>query len=352
MVHDLSPFILRFSENFGLRWYGFSYVLGFAAAWTLMRFLVNRQRAGMTSNMVDDLVTYIAFGTLIGGRVGYALFYSPDLFLRFRGDFPFWGVFAVNEGGMASHGGMIGIVVAAWLFARKHGLNPLYLFDLCAVSGPIGVIFGRIANFINGELVGRPAPENLPWAVKFPQDIFLWPSQEVDRLRTLSEVVDKVGVAKDQWFEWMDKYRFEGGVREQVNGVLTKIVDEIQNGNLAAKEAIAPLLTSRHPSQLYAAASEGLLLFIVLFILWRQPRRPGFIAAAFIIGYSLVRIGDEYFRMPDAHIGFQLLGLTRGQWLSIGMFFVGLLMMFVWSKSSSTIVNGWGRLHSVKLGRK
>src|SRR5688572_1845127 len=98
MVHDLSPFIIKFSDHFGLRWYGFSYVLGFITAYFIMSWLVTRQRSGLTAKHIGDFITYIAFGTLIGGRLGYVLFYSPDLLWKFKSDFPFWGVFAVNEG--------------------------------------------------------------------------------------------------------------------------------------------------------------------------------------------------------------------------------------------------------------
>lgn len=352
MVHDLSPFIIKFSDDFGLRWYGASYVLGFITAYFMMVWLVRRQKAGMTVDQVGDFITYAAFGTLIGGRLGYVLFYSPDLLWKFKADFPFWGALAVNEGGMASHGGMIGIVIACFLFARKIGVSRLYLFDLCAISGPIGVFFGRIANFINGELVGRPAPADFPLAVKFPQDIESWPTQDFDRLRGLESVVDKVGGSREQWLEWVDKFRFDASARDHVYGMLKNIVLQIQEGNHAAKEAIAPLLTPRHPSQLYAAFGEGLLIFLILFLLWRSPRKPGFIASVFIALYAIVRIADEFFRTPDAHIGFQLFGLTRGQWLSIGMLLIGLFLMVWWGRSGATMINGWGRMRSVKIGRR
>lgn len=352
MIHDLSPFIIRFSEDFGLRWYGFSYVLGFIMAYLIMTWMVRRQKAGMTAEQVGDFITYIAFGTLIGGRLGYVFFYSPDLLWKFKAQFPFWGVLAVNEGGMASHGGMIGIVVACLLYARKIGVSRLYLFDLCAVAGPIGVFFGRIANFINGELVGRPSAPDFPLAVRFPQDIESWPTQEFERLRGLESVVGQVGGTREQWLGWLDQFRFDGTARDHVYDMLHRIVIEIQNGNQAAKEALGPLLTPRHPSQLYAAFGEGLLIFILLFFLWRSPRKPGFIASCFIVFYAIVRISGEFFRVPDAHIGFQLFGLTRGQWLSIVMFLIGLFMMFWWSRSGATSINGWGRMRSVKIGRR
>ncbi|KYG64549.1 prolipoprotein diacylglyceryl transferase [Bdellovibrio bacteriovorus] len=352
MVHDFDPFALRISGDFGIRWYGLSYMMGFICAYLLIRWLAQRQRSGLAPNMVGDFITYAAIGTLVGGRLGYVFFYGIDLLWKFKPEFPFWGVLAVNEGGMASHGGIIGIVIACMLYARKYGVNTLYLFDLVAVTGPLGVFFGRIANFINGELVGRECDPSYPFAVKFPQDIYTWPNQNFAKLGDLTPVMEKVGVAREQWLELVDKYRFDGSAREQVYSLMTKAIDAIQNGNEAAKEAIAPLLTPRYPSQLFAAFGEGLLLFLLLFFLWRRPRKPGFIAACFIIFYAIVRIADEQFRMPDAHIGFQWMGLTRGQLLSIGMLILGFVMMFVWTRASSLQIPGWGRGQSIKLNRK
>lgn len=352
MVHDLDPFALRISGDFGVRWYGLSYMMGFICAYLMIKWLARRQRAGLTPQMVGDFVTYAAIGTLVGGRLGYVIFYGPDLFTKFKSTFPFWGVLAVNEGGMASHGGMIGIVIAALLFARKYSVNALYLFDLVAVSGPIGVFFGRIANFINGELVGRPCDPSFPLAVKFPQDIYLWPSQEFNRMNDLAAVTEKIGVSRETWLELLGKFRIDQNSRDQVYAIMNKIIEQIQSGNTAAKEAIAPLLTPRYPSQLFAAVGEGLLTFLILFLLWRKPRKPGFIAATFVLLYAVVRIADEYFRMPDVQLGFRWLGLTRGQWLSISMFGVGLVLMVVWTRASSLKIPGWGRGQSIKLNRK
>lgn len=351
-VHDLNPFAIQFSEDFGVRWYGLSYMLGFICAFLLIRWLTYRQRAGLTPGMVGDFITYVAIGTLVGGRLGYVVFYAPDLFLKFKGDFPFWGVFAVNEGGMASHGGMIGIVIACLLFARRYGVNSLYLLDLVSVSGPIGVFFGRIANFINGELVGRPAPRDFPLSVKFPQDIINWPVAEIPKLRGLADVVDKLGINREQWMSLLEKFEFDALARSQVYQALNQIVKEVQVGNAPVREALSPLLEARYPSQLFAAFGEGLFLFLFLLFLWRRGRKPGFIAATFIILYSIIRVGDEYFRMPDIQIGLQWLGLTRGQWLSCGMFLIGICMMFLWTRSNSLNIPGWSRGHSIRLGRK
>lgn len=352
MVHDFDPFALRISGDFGVRWYGLSYMMGFICAYLLIKWLAKKQKSGLTPQMVGDFITYVALGTLIGGRLGYVFFYSPDLILKFKSTIPFWGVLAVNEGGMASHGGMIGIVLACMLYARKYSVNAPYLFDLVAVSGPVGVFFGRIANFINGELVGRPCDPSFPLAVKFPQDILSWPTQEATKLTELTSVVEKVGVAREQWLEVIGKYRFDMGARDQLYSIMTKVIESIQDGNTAAKEAIAPLLTPRYPSQLFAAVGEGLFVFFVLFFLWRKPRKPGFIASCFVLLYAIVRVIDENYRMPDAHIGFQWLGLTRGQWLSIAMFATGLVMMVFWSRASSLKIPGWGRSRSIKLSRK
>lgn len=352
-VHDLSPYMWRISGDFGVRWYGFSYFLGFVLGYLLIRWLVLRQKTGMTATQVGDFATYCIVGALVGGRLGYCLFYSPDLFVKFRGDFPFWGVLALNEGGMSSHGGIIGLALAATLFSMQTGISRLYLFDLVTVVGPIGVFFGRIANFFNGELVGRPCDPSFPFAVKFPTDIYQWTVGQLDKVAQLGDVVDKLpGFTKDKWQLWVESFRMSGEARDSVRDGLVHIVQAIQNGNVAVKDALAPMLTPRYPSQLFAAVGEGLLIFLVLFILWYKPRRPGFITATFIVLYALIRIADECFRMPDSFLGYQLWGLTRGQWLSVGMAIIGFVLMFLWSRNTTLKIPGWGRGHSLKLHRK
>lgn len=358
MIHDLSPFIWKFPETalwgsqFGFRWYGFSYMLGFICAYHLICWLAERQQAGLTKNMVGDYVTYAAIGTLVGGRLGYCLFYDQSLFFSFGSAAPFWGVLAVNQGGMASHGGIIGIVIASWMYARKTGLNFAYLLDVTSVVGPIGVFFGRIANFINGELVGRVAPADFPLAVKFPSDILNWPNYEFDRLATMSPVVEKLGIATSKWSDLLAHFRTDQSARDQVYDMLYKVINEIQNGNTAVKELMGTILDPKHPSQIYAALSEGVFTFIVLFFLARKSRRPGFIAGSFILTYAIARILNEQFRAPDIQIGFQLGGLTRGQWLSVAMFVVGIFVAFFWSRTQSQTVFGWKKDHSVKVNRR
>jgi phosphatidylglycerol:prolipoprotein diacylglycerol transferase len=353
MLHDFSPYLLQFGGNFGLRWYGFSYLLGFIFSFLIIFWLTKRQRAGLNPNHVVDFVTWGAVGVLIGGRLGFCVFYSPDLFISFRSDFPFWGVLAINEGGMASHGGILGLVVASWMFAWRHRINPLYLFDLIAVAGPIGIFLGRTANFINGELVGRPAPESFKWAVKFPQDILYWPSEEFAKLSSLSQVAEKIpGLSSQQWLGWLDQYRGSAAARSGIDQGLRQIIEAVQAGNMAVQEALSPLLTPRYPSQLFAAALEGLLIFLILFFLWYKARRPGVIGASFVLLYACNRIIVEFFRMPDFQIGYQWLGFTRGQWLSVIMGFVGIVLLFMWSRRDSLPIPGWGLGQNVKIGRQ
>jgi phosphatidylglycerol:prolipoprotein diacylglycerol transferase len=359
MVHDLSPFLWQIKGDFGIRWYGLSYMLGFIVAYLLARWIIQKQRMGLTIDQLGDFATYCAIGTLVGGRLGYCLFYAPELFLQFKSSLPFWGVLAVNEGGMASHGGIIGLVLTAIIYSKRTGIPPLYLCDLICFGGTIGVGFGRIANFINGELIGRPASPGFPLAVKFPQDMYQWPATDTERLSQIADVVAMVPgseqyqqISREKWLELVSQYKVDPGAKAQVHYWIQATIDAIQHGQQQIKSAIEPFLIARHPSQLYAAMSEGFLIFIILFLMWRNPRKPGVIGSWFLILYSIGRVTNEMFRMPDAHIGFQLFGLTRGQWLSIAMLISGFVCLFLFGNRSAFAVHGWGHDHSVRLHRK
>lgn len=351
-VHNLNPVLIPIYGNIAIRWYGLSYMIGFICSYFLIKWLSEKQKMGLTKSMVSDFVTYCAIGTMVGGRLGYSLFYSPDLFVKFRPDFPFWGVLAVNEGGMSSHGGMIGIVVGVWLFARKYGINTLYLLDLVCLCGPVGVFFGRIANFINGELVGRPIQSFVSWAVKFPTDILSWGVTEKDKFLALTDVYQKLGGSADQWKTWVETMAFSADAKTRVYSFLSRLVEETQHNNSVVLKALEPLLLPRHPSQLYGALLEGLLVFVILFLLWRTPKKLGFIAASFGVLYSIARVVDEFYRMPDAHLGLQLFDLSRGQWLSIGLALIALTFGILWSRTVTVITPGWGRVASIRLSRK
>lgn len=343
MVHTLDPFLWQIYGNFGIRWYGMAYLAGFICAYLLIHKMAVRNKAQIPVRLVSDFITYCAIGILVGGRVGYVLFYSPDLLWQFKSEAPFWGLLAVNEGGMASHGGMLGLITACILFARAHRLNTLHLFDWVSICGPIGIFFGRIANFINGELVGRPCDPNFPLGVKFPSDIFMWPTQEPAKMNALASVVEKLGLGREAWLSLIEKSRSDFASQVSVHEMLTKIVTTIQEGNTAVTDALAPLLVLRHPSQLYAAAGEGLLLFLLLGLIWYKPRKPGVIAALCVIFYAIIRIVDEHFRMPDVQIGFDYMGLTRGQLLSAVMFVIGFLLLLFWGRRHTQPLGGWGR---------
>lgn len=339
-VHDLDPFAIQIFGNFGIRWYGLAYLMGFVSSYFIIQFLSKRGKIHLQSEQIWDFITYTAIGTMLGGRLGYVVFYNPSLLVDFSTQVPFWGALKVNEGGMASHGGMLGVVAACFLFARKYKISLKHLCDLTVLGASIGIFFGRIANFINGELVGRVAPEGFAFAVKFPQDILSW---SYSKMSVLSDVVSKVGVSVPQWREWLQGRSLGGNAQGHIYETLHKIIFEIQNGNLALKEALAPYLLARYPSQLIASALEGGLIFICLFFIWRRPRKPGVIGGWFVVLYALVRIFNEQFRMPDAHLGFQALGLTRGQWLSVVMLLIGFLLMYLFNRSQDSPLGGWGR---------
>lgn len=351
-IHDLSPFLIRFSGDIGIRWYGLSYLAGFLFAYLFILWISNRQQKGFTSELVGDFVTAGALGVLIGGRLGYCLFYSPDLFLQFKSSFPFWGVLAVNEGGMASHGGIIGLFLATTWFAYRRGLQKLYLYDLISMVGVMGVFFGRIANFINGELIGRVAGPNAWWTVKFPTDILSWPQYAPEKLSQLASTVALVpGKTSELYLSWLAEMPNSALARQNVQTVLYEIVDLIQRGNPALRDSIGSALEARYPSQLYAAFGEGLMIFLILFVLAYRPQKPGVIGSTFVLIYAIARIYTEQFRLPDAHIGYQAFGLTRGQWLSIAMLGVGLALIFYYYRREALRTPGWGLGQNIKIGR-
>ncbi len=322
-VHDLDP------VAFGpVRWYGLSYILGFFLAFLLMRRVARVGISPIAPAQVADLVLWVGIGILLGGRLGYALFYSPALFVTFSTDIPFWQLLNIREGGMASHGGMLGGVVAALIFAHRHGLDRFFLLDMLAFGGPLGLAAGRVANFINGELIGRPAPEKLPWAVKFPQEIRDWPDERQLQLYDALPPPGQVRLELQQWHP-------------------ATIVQLMRDGERQVIDIVEPMLTARHPSQLYAAVLEGLVVFAVLLFVWRKPRVPGLIASLFAITYACGRILNEFFRQPDAHIidaEFALLGVTRGQWLSLLLLAVGVWGLWYTRRRKAQPMGGWRKV--------
>ena len=252
--------------GFGVRWYALAYVAAFVIGYWLFGRLMRRSSCGLkiSNDQMDNLLTAVILGVVLGGRLGYVLFYNFSYFIMHPLD-----ILAVWRGGMSFHGGLLGTIVAVFWFAHRYKYNVWKILDLMAVVAPIGLFFGRIANFVNMELMGRGT--DVPWAVQF---------------------VDK-------------------------------------SGNV--------LIPPSHPSPLYEAFSEGILLFALLYCLYRYTkicRFPGALAGLMGMGYAFVRIVCEQFRTPDAHIGF-LFGdwLTMGMILSLIMFFCGLgIFVFAFRK--------------------
>lgn len=259
-----------------VHWYGLMYLLAFAAAYALAWYR-STKREGWTGEMVSDLVFFGALGVILGGRIGYVLFYQFDQFLAN----PAY-IFKVWEGGMSFHGGFLGVAFAMLYFARKYKKNAFTVLDYVVPCVPTGLLFGRIGNYINGELWGRVSDGGYNWLTYFPQ------AANFD-LQLLTD-----------------------------NPALKSLVAEV-NGQY---------LLPRHPSQLYEAFAEGLLLFIILWWFSSKPRPRMAASGLFVFGYGLSRFIIEFFRQPDADQGFVLLGwMTKGQMLSAPMIIVGLALI-------------------------
>lgn len=317
MIHELSPFLLRFPEGFplpGIRWYGLAYAFGFLAGWLLVRRVARAGRTPLGVAGAADFAVATAMGVMIGGRVGYAVFYEPSMLWTFGGGVPFWELLAIQRGGMSSHGGMIGVLLAVALFGRRHGLPLLHTWDLTAFGAPVGIFFGRLANYINGELYGRPVSDpSFPLAVRFPQE--LSPFTPLANGATLGEhLAAYPGPAP--------------------------LVDAVRAADPAVMQAVMEHTALRHPVQLYAALGEGLLVFLLVAWVFRKPVRPGLAAATFGVSYTVIRMIDEAFREPDVGVE-RWLGLTRGQSLSV---FVGLaalgLGVYAW-RAGRPRLGGW-----------
>ncbi len=331
-LHTIDPFALRLTNDVGVRWYGLAYITGFIGAWLVLRILAKRRLILMTPEQASDAVFAVVLGTLIGGRVGYVLIYDISLLWTFMPSPPWWGLLAINRGGMSSHGGMMGIALACWWTARKMRIPALHVMDCFALVSPIGVLCGRLANFVNGELLGKivampgePAPR---WAVKFPQELLEGhaPPLTEEQSAQLDALLLRVASPGDL----------------RVDAIRT-LIDDIQNGATDLAHDLEPLLAARHPSQLYQAAAEGLIVGLALWLIWAKPRRPGVIAGWFFIIYGAGRILTELWRLPDAHLAVQRPGgLSYGQWLSVGMLAVGAALLWrALRDRSAPLVGGW-----------
>jgi phosphatidylglycerol---prolipoprotein diacylglyceryl transferase len=326
-VHNLSPFLWQFSPGAGLRWYGISYVLGFVVASLLLVKLARQSRSPLPAHKVADAMLMLVVGVIAGGRLGYVLFYDHTALWSFTSSLPFWELLNLARGGMAYHGALVGVFVASLLVHRRHcgtGTPWSALADVLALACTIGLGLGRLANFINGELLGKVlAPPGQPgpwWSVKFPQEL-------------LSGHAPKLSEAQAIALEDLLLRHTMPSDNGDLGLAADRMIAVIQRGGTAGTQAardLAPLLASRFPSQLLQAFFEGVVLTGLLWglwwVLWKRAAsgpRPGVIAAMFVLAYGVLRIIAEFYRLPDAQLGAFALGMSRGQWLSVGMVVLG-----------------------------
>jgi phosphatidylglycerol:prolipoprotein diacylglycerol transferase len=299
-VHDLNPLIFRLWDHVGPRWYGLAYVLAFISSYLMFRLLVRRGYADLAESNVADFITGAAlFGVILGGRLGYVFFYKPEMLRE-----PV-SILRVWEGGMSSHGGMIGILLFTFYFAWRHKISWANLGDNLVVTAPLGLFFGRCANFINGELYGRAT--DVPWAMQFPKEL-MDNVVEANRAIRACIQVDPSLTSSD--------------------AIIAAVHQQPQ-----VKESLRPILTPRHPSQLYEAFFEGIVLFVILWLVRTRLRQPnGVLTGLFFVCYAIFRVVVEYFREPDAGL---IAGFTRGQFFSFFLIAIG-LSFIVYAKARPT----------------
>lgn len=270
-IHRIHPEIFQITETLAIRWYGLSYLLGFLSGYLLLKSLIRRNLLSLSVEQLQDCLTsFCIFGVMLGGRLGYFLFYKPKSLLEDP-----WQLIRVWEGGMASHGGIIGGILVLWWWSHKHQASFWELSDNFAVVVPLGIGFGRLANFINGELWGRITER--PWGMVFPLEL---------------PQLNPGGSLANQRYDLL---------------TLQKLYE-------------AGILNLRHPSQLYQAACEGFILFGVLWFLRMRPwsqQQNGRLSLVFLLGYAIARFSIEFFREPDARLFFGW--MSTGQFLTLFM---------------------------------
>ena len=250
-INNFDPIAFQIM-SFEIRWYSLAYILGIVVGWILCKkiFIKNSD----ISDKFDDYITYLIIGIILGGRIGYIIFYNFSYYLD-----NIFDIFKIWQGGMSFHGGLLGVIASSYIFAKKNNQNPFFYLDQVSLVAPIGIFFGRLANFINSELYGTAT--DLPWSVIFAK---------VDNL-------------------------------------------------------------SRHPSQLYEAILEGIILFLILIYFMNKGylKKPGLISGLFLIFYSLFRFFVEFFRVPDEQIGYLFLNLTMGQIISLVFASIGITLFYL-----------------------
>jgi phosphatidylglycerol:prolipoprotein diacylglycerol transferase len=331
----------------GIRWYGLSYATGFVIGWLILRWMARTGRTMLSMQAVGDLVFHIVFGVLVGGRLGYAVFYDPALLYHFDHSLPYWDLLAINKGGMASHGGMIGVIIACWLYARNRHIPVGHVFDLAAFTCPPGLFLGRLANFVNGELHGKPVPNQMSppwWSIKFPQEMTEW---GMAKLAQLTSLVDQLGYSAVDWQTALrsiaaDPAHAPLAAMRFKDGVVHELIEATQKHDQAVIAALKPMLTAFYPSQFFQAFTDGPILLGLLALIWLRPRKPGVIASWFLIIYGGLRIITEIYREPDIGVPLKF-GLSQGQLLSVGLIVVGAIGLWLSVQGKSAPTSGLRR---------
>lgn len=316
-VHQFNPVIFQLTENIALRWYGLAYLAGFLGGYLLLKFLAERKLWVLATEKTADFIAAAALlGVFVGGRLGYIFFYQipRDGWASIASD-PLV-ILRVWEGGMASHGGILGLVIFSFFYARKHKVSWTGLGDGLCVVAPIGLMCGRIANFINGELYGRVA-NGVAWAVKFPDALINPRLPEYERFNDAMSAAIK---ADESFLSTLADGQAAAGFDGDRLYYFQKLVEASRESDAVA-DAISPYLEPRHPSQIYEALLEGALLFAILWIVRvKFPKAPnGLLTGLFFCLYPTFRIIAEQFREPDAEWVIKGM-LTQGQFLSLFMY--------------------------------
>ena len=327
-LHRLDPFVFQITETIGLRWYGVAYIAGFFTAWLIFRWMAKSKFSTLRPESAGDLVFACVLGVLVGGRLGYGLFYDPSMFITLTSAFPWWEAASIHHGGMSSHGGIAGVLVTFVVWGRKNNIDALHLLDIGSICTTPGLLYGRLANFVNGELWGNPLPREAQtdspwWSVKYPSEI------------------------TDIWLVNPPQYSEQIGVVDTLQASViggtsfySNVVTQMIAGNNEAIQTVQPVLTAWYPSQLFQAFAEGPMLLAILVVLWWKPRKPGVISGWFLLVYGLMRICTEAYRQPD--VGVELIvGLSRGQLLSVCMVVAGVAVVSICARRDAEKAGGF-----------
>jgi phosphatidylglycerol:prolipoprotein diacylglycerol transferase len=310
LVHTVDPFAVHLTDTL-LRWYGLSYATGFLVAWAMLLWLARTRRTPLTPALVGDFITWCILGVVVGGRLGHVLLYDRELLVKFTSALPFWGVLEIHQGGMASHGGIAGVVLASVIFARRHGMDPFALVDTAAFITPPGLMLGRLANWANGELPGKVLPDAMQasppwWSIKYPRE-----AMELAQ----------------------DAATFERA-RELANLAYA--------GDRQSAIDVAALVPARYPNNFIQATTDGPLLMLVLLAVWWKPRAAGTLTGTFLVAYGVLRNVSESLREPDPDV-FRIGPLTTPILISIGMVVLGSWIAWQAARSGRPLIGGIGR---------